>query len=136
MSVPATSTSSEVLAVAPNATLNPLPWIDLLVQHFHQATGVPDIVGGGGSVSLTDASSKIKYLAFEQIIREEQKELEEQILSQLNLEVTFPMTAMLENDMMSGKPNEEGAGSVAMPEEEPIQGIEENDTTAELEGKT
>lgn len=134
--IPMGAVEVEVLGVAPNATLNPLAWIDLLTQHFHQATGVPDIVGGGGTVSLTDASSKIKYLAFEQTIREEQKYLEEQILLQLNYEVSFPMPALLENDMVSGTPNEEGAGSIAAPEEEPVQGMEENDTTAEVEGNT
>jgi len=122
--------------IAPNATLNPLPWIEMLTQHFHQATCVPDIVGGGGTISLTDASSKIKYLAFEQTIREEQHYLEEQILAQLGLQVTFEMPALLEGDAMSGKPNEAGAGSVAAPQEEPVQGPEANDTTAEMQGRT
>lgn len=122
--------------VSPNATLNPLPWIEMLTQHFHQATGVPDCVGGGGTVSLTDANSKIKYLSFEQTIRESQHYDEEQILAQLNLVVTFEMPALLENDMISGKPNEAGAGSVAAPQEEPVQGPEANDTTAEVEGRT
>lgn len=122
--------------VAPNATLSPLAWIDLLTQHFFQAVGVPDIVQGGGSVSLTDASSKIKYLSFEQTIREEQHYLEEQILAQLNLVVKFEMPALLEQGMMSGKPNEEGAGSVSPPQEEPVQGPEPNDMTAEMEGRT
>ena len=134
--IPKGAVEREVAGVPPNSTLNPLAWIDQQTQHFHQATGVPDVVGGGGSVSLTDASSKIKYLGFEQTIRGEQLELEEQILSQLNLVVTFPMPAMLENDMMSGKPNEEGAGSVAIPQEEPVQGPEPNDTQTGMVGRT
>ena len=132
--IPKGAVEREVAGVPPNATLNPLPWIEMNTQHFHQATGVPDIVGGGGSISITDAAGKIKYLSFEQIIRGEQLELEEQILAQLNLVVTFPMPAKLENDMMSGKPNEAGAGSAAMPQEEPVQGPEPNDTTAEVQG--
>lgn len=131
--IPQGAVEQELLAVPPNASLNPLPWIEMLTQHFFQAVGVPDIVMGGGSVSLTDASSKIKYLAFEQSTREEQKYLEDQIEAQLNLIVKFEMPAKLENDMMSGKPNEKGS-EVNPPEEEPVQGPEPNDTTAEMEG--
>ena len=134
MYIPKGTVEVEVLGVAPNATLNPLPWIEALNNYFYQAIGVPEIIIGGGLASLTDASSKIKYLAFEQTIQEEQLFIEEQVLSQLNLVIELEMPAKLENDMMSGKQNEDSM-QPNMPQAEPVQQAgEANDTTAEMEG--
>jgi len=132
--IPMGAVEREVSGVAPNATLNPLPWIEALNNYFFQAAGVPDIIIGGGTQSLTDASSKIKYLAFEQTIRAEQMYVEEQVLTQLSLMIKLEMPAKLENDMMSGKENEEQPEQPNAPQEEPMQGPEPNDTTAEMEG--
>jgi len=116
--IPKGAVEIDTQSVAPNATLNPLPWIDTLNNYFFQATGVPDIIVGG-SKALTEASSKIAYLAFQQTIEEEQLYIEEQTLSQLgyNIELEFP--ASLENELLSDKakdgpmniqPNETTAG--------------------------
>jgi hypothetical protein len=98
--IPKGAVELDMQAVASNATLNPLPWIESLNNYFFQATGVPDIIVGG-SKSLTEASSKIAYLAFQQTIEEEQLYVEEQILSQLNLEISLEFPASLENEMLS-----------------------------------
>ncbi len=118
----------ELVAVAPNATMNPLPWIDQLNQYFFQATGVPDIIVGS-SKALTEASAKIAYLAFQQTIEEEQLFIEEQVLAQLNLVIELEFPASLENELLSDKPKEEGA------EIEQEQAMQPNDTTAEMEGR-
>jgi len=116
--VPKGAVEIDTQAVAPNATLNPLPWIEQLNNYFFQATGVPDIIVGG-SKALTEASSKIAYLAFQQTIEEEQLYIEEQVLSQLNLLITLEFPASLENELLSDKvkdgpmnvqPNETTAG--------------------------
>ena len=100
MYVPKGAVEIENSSVAPNATLNPLPWIQTLNQYFFQATGVPQIIVGG-SQEITEASAKIAYLAFEQTIEEEQLFLEEQILNQLNLVIELEFPASLQNELLS-----------------------------------
>jgi len=109
----------ELISVASNASLSPLPWIDMLDNKFYEAAGVPKIILGG-SGEFTEASAKIAYLAFQQNIEEEQLYIEEQIEQQLNqiIKLTFP--ASLENELLSDnkkdgdestQPNETTAGS-------------------------
>lgn len=90
----------EVLAVAPNATLNPLPWLEWLNNKFYQVAGVPQIILGGGG-EFTEASAKIAYLAYEQTINEDQLYIEEQIGFQLGLLVELEFPATLENELLS-----------------------------------
>ena len=123
----------EFAAIAPNATLNPLAWIEVLNDYFSQATGVPSIITGG-SKEFTEASAKIVYLAFQQTIEEEQLFIEEQTLAQLNLVINLEFPASLENELLSDKPKEETTTPSA-PEIEEEQAMQPNDTTAELEGR-
>ena len=93
---------SELIAVAPNATLDPKAWIDQQGDFFYEAVGVPQIILGG-SGEFTEASAKIAYLAFQQNIEEEQLFIEEQVLSQLNLVIELEFPASLENELLSDK---------------------------------
>jgi len=111
----------EVQAVAPNATLNPLPWITMLNNYFFQATGVPQIIVGG-SQEFTEATAKIAYLAFEQTIEEEQLYIEEQVLSQLNLEIELEFPASLENEILAAQ-NKGESMQAATPEDTTVQGM-------------
>lgn len=119
MYIPKGAVEVENSSVAPNATLNPLPWIQSLNQYFFQATGVPQIVVGG-SQEITEASAKIAYLAFEQTIEEEQLYLEEQILAQLNLEIELEFPASLQNELLSD-----------MSKSETMQASTQEDTTVQ-----
>ena len=133
MYIPKGTVEFEPVTIAPNATLNPLQWIENLNQYFFQATGVPDIIVGG-SKQFTEASAKIAYLAFQQTIEEEQLFIEQQIEYQLGLgiELTFP--ADLTGEALSDKPREEA--QVNQPQVAPVeQAGEPNDTTVELEGR-
>ena len=112
----------ELISVAPNATLNPMQWMEYLNNQFYQTAGVPQIILGG-SAEFTEASAKIAYLAFEQNIREEQLFLEEQTLSQLNLVIELELPASLENELLSDQ-NKDGMNS-----ENPL-GINPSETTA------
>jgi len=109
----------ELISVPPNATLNPMAWIQYLDNLFYEMAGVPKIILGG-SGEFTEASAKIAYLAFQQGVEEEQLFLEEQVLSQLNLVIELEFPASLENELLSDKakdgaeniqPNETTAGS-------------------------
>ena len=100
MYIPKGAVEVENSSIAPNSTLNPLPWIQQLNQYFFQATGVPQIIVGGSS-EFTEASAKIAYLAFEQVIEEEQLFVEEQVLAQLNLEIDLQFPASLKNEILA-----------------------------------
>jgi len=91
---------SELLSIAPNATLDPKAWIEAQGDFFYEAVGVPQIILGG-SGEFTEASAKIAYLAFQQNIEEEQLFIEEQVLSQLNLVIELEFPASLENELLS-----------------------------------
>ena len=91
---------SELISVAPNATLNPLAWIEFQGNAFYEAVGVPKIILGG-SGEFTEASAKIAYLAFQQNVEEEQLYIEEQIGQQLGLEIELEFPASLENELLS-----------------------------------
>jgi len=93
---------SELITVAPNATLDPKAWIEAQGNFFYEAVGVPKIILGG-SGEFTEASAKIAYLAFQQNIEEEQLFIEEQCLSQLNLVIELEFPASLENELLSDK---------------------------------
>lgn len=113
--IPKGAVEQELISVPTNSTLNPLPWIDRLNQYFFQATGVPQIIVGG-SQEMTEATAKIAYLAFEQTIEEEQLYIEEQVLSQLNLEIELEFPASLKNEMLNDEGKSESMGA-ATPED-------------------
>ena len=133
MYIPKGAIVPELVSVATNATLNPLAWIESLDDKFYQAAGVPKIILGGTG-AITEAAVKIAYLAYQQTIEEEQLFIEEQVLSQLNLEIKLTFPASLENEMLSDKPKEEEG--VETPEiETEKKAIETNDMTTEMEGR-
>ena len=120
--VPKDIVEHELLTVPANATLNPQAWINRLNQDFYQAGGVPQIVVGGAQ-EITEATAKILYLSWEQTIEEIQLFLEEQTLSQLNLEIEYTFPASLQNEMLS---------SVA--KQETMQATTPEDTSVRFEG--
>ena len=98
--IPMGAVDTELASVPSNSTLDPKAWIQLLNQYFFQAVGVPQIIIGG-SQELTQTAAQIAYLAFEQTIEEEQLYIEEQILAQLNLEISLDFPASLQNNLLS-----------------------------------
>ncbi len=117
MYVPKDNVVPEVMAIAPNASLSPISWIEMLDNKFYEAAQVPKIIVGGAG-GITEAAVKIAYLAWQQTIEEEQLYAEEEILSQLNLVVEFVFPASLENELLSDE-KKDGA-----------ENIDANDTTA------
>ena len=108
----------ELVGVAPNANLNPLAWIESLDDKFYQASGVPKfMVGGMGGI--TEAAVKIGYLVFQQSTEEGQLQIEENVLSQLNLVIELEFPASLENELLSDNKKDETSGAT-----------QPNDTTA------
>lgn len=121
--IPKGTVETEIASVAPNATLNPIAWIQMLNDMFFQAVNVPQIIVGNAK-EFTDASGKIVYLAYEQSVKSEQLYIEEQILNQLNINIKLTFPATLQNELISSR------------EKDPnLQANQPNDTTAEMEGK-
>ena len=115
---PFDASESELISVPPNATLNPMSWIEYLDNLFYEVGGVPKfIVGGLGG--MTEAAVKIGYLAFQQTIEARQLLIEEQVLSQLNLVINLEFPASLENELLSDKKKDSESGAT-----------QPNDTTA------
>ena len=114
---------SELVAVAPNATLNPMAWINYLDNLFYQLAGVPKIIVGGAG-EFTEASAKIAYLAFQQSVEEEQLFIEEQVGMQLGVEIKLDFPASIENELLSDN-KKDGA-----------QNIDPSETTADRDWET
>lgn len=111
MYIPKDAVIPEVLGVAPNASLNPLPWIAELDNKFYEAARVPKIIVGGAG-GLTEAAVKIAYLAFQQTIEEEQLYIEEQVLLQLGIIIELEFPASLENELLSDNKKDKENGAV------------------------
>lgn len=122
--IPKGAVETELSAVATNATLNPLPWINQLTQLFYQAVGMPQIIIGGAQ-EITEASAKIAYLSFEQEVEEEQLQVEEQVLAQLNLEINLEFPASLQNELLTDQSKSETM-QASTPEDTAVQGMPVN----------
>ncbi len=96
--IPKDSAKLERYGIPQYSTLDPLPWIHTLNQYFIMAEGVPEVILGYGR-DTTEASSKILYLAFQQVIEQNQLFLEEQIKAQLGLDVEFEFPESLGSDL-------------------------------------
>jgi len=127
MYVPKDVVVPEMVTTAPNASLNPLPWITQLNSYFYQSAGVPQIILGS-SQEFTEATAKIAYLAFQQTIEEDQMYIEQQVEEQLGyiIELEFPVS--LENEMLTDR-KKDGDFS-----ESPMQ-FKASETTAGEENK-
>lgn len=102
MYIPLGAVVPEQLSLAPNASLNPLPWIQYLDNLLYQTAGIPKIIVGGSS-EFTEKASSIVYLAFQQSVEEEQLYLEEQVGLQLGVAINLEFPVSLENELLTDK---------------------------------
>ena len=92
--------SIERVSIPQYSTLDPLPWLKMLQEYFLIAEGVPEVILGYGR-DATEASAKILYLAFQQMIEFNQDFLHEQIKAQLKIDVKFKFPASLAPDIQN-----------------------------------
>lgn len=116
--IPKGNVEVEIPSVSSNATLNPLPWIQNLSSFFYQAVGIPQIILGG-SQEFNEATAKIAYLAFQQSVEDEQRDIEAQLFAQLGLRIKLEFPASLENEILASEKKNTGQ-----------TGFQPNDTTA------
>jgi hypothetical protein len=89
----------ERISVPQYSSLDPLPWLKLLEEHFLIAEGVPEVILGYGR-ETTEASSKILYLAYQQVIKHNQLFMEEQIKNQLGIKLEFEFPADISPELL------------------------------------
>lgn len=98
--IPKGVVETEIAGIPPNATLNPMAWIADRRKAFWRAVGCPEITVGG-SQEFSESASKIALIAFEQVVGEGQLDVEEQVLSQLNLEINLERPVTIQNELIS-----------------------------------
>lgn len=117
--IPKDSVEYERVSIPQYSTLDPLPWIQLLNQYFIMAEGVPEVILGYGR-DTTEASSKILYLAFQQVIEKEQKYLEQQLRYQLNIKIELEFPADLAQNVKDTE-KKDGNAKAGQPEDTTIK---------------
>jgi|TARA_Y100000034_G_C6899947_1_gene415824 hypothetical protein len=103
--IPKDTVEFELVAVPSNATLNPLPWRNHLKDYFFQVVGIPQIILGS-SGEFTESTAKIAYLAFQQSVEDEQREIQDQIWRQLRIRLELEFPATMQNEVISMKQDE------------------------------
>ena len=78
--------------------IDPLKWRQTWVEEVTKGGGVPALIMAIAA-GTTEASSKMVYLAWQQVIEDEQNYLEKQIKIQLGLEVTFEFPATIQENL-------------------------------------
>lgn len=78
--------------------IDPIVWRQTWVEEVTKGGGVPALIMAIAA-GTTEASSKMVYLAWQQVIEDEQNYLEKQIKLQLGLEVTFEFPARIEENL-------------------------------------
>ena len=104
--------------------IDPLKWRQTWVEEVTKGGGVPALIMAIEAGS-TEASSKMVYVSWQQVIEDEQNYLEKQIKLQLGLDVTFEFPARIEEnlgedegkdgDIMTSKKSEVSITSSAAP---------------------
>ena len=94
---PEKAVSWDVVQLGSNG-VDPIKWRQTWVEEVTKGGGVPALIMAIEAGS-TEASSKMVYLAWQQVIEAEQNYLEKQIKSQLGLEVTFEFPARIEENL-------------------------------------
>ena len=128
--IPKDTVDFELVSVPSNATLNPLPWRAHLRDYFFQVVGIPQIILGS-SGEFTESTAKIAYLAFQQSVEDEQKDIEDQVWNQLYLRIDLEFPASLHNELLSDERKDGAKSQVSQP-----LGFQPSDMTAGIGGGT
>jgi len=98
--IPKGTANVDRVSIPQYSTLDPLPWVRYLEKEFIRAEGIPQVILGSSSEEDTEASAKIVYLAFEQMVRYNQLFLEDQLKAQMNLDINFEFPASIEPSLL------------------------------------
>lgn len=90
--------SYEVVQVTVSNLL--LAWREETRNRFYRSIGLPQVVPGAGGQS-TESESKVIYLAFEQIVEREQRQIERQMWNQLTIKIDLIPPASITPDLQN-----------------------------------
>jgi len=85
--------------IAGQGLLDPMPWMNFLRRFFQTISGVPDIVQGEARESAVSAAN-LNYISYKERIMQEQIEYEEEIESQLGLQIKFEEPREIEEEKL------------------------------------
>lgn len=91
----------ERMSIPQHSTLDPMIWITNLERDFIIAENCPAVVIGTTEEKDTEASAKILYLSWQQVVEWNQMFLEEQILAQLGIKIKLEFPASIEPALQS-----------------------------------
>lgn len=97
----------ERVSIPQFSTLDPLPWIRFLELEFVKSEGVPNIILGEGN-QVTEATAKVLYLAFQQMVEWNQLFLQEQIKAQLGIDIEFEFPAQIQEELQEDEKKDGG----------------------------
>ncbi len=92
--------SMERMSIPQYSTLDPIPWLRLLQEQFLAAEGVPSVILGHGDKN-DEATSKIMYLAFQQMVEWNQLFIEQQCKAQLGIDIELKFPASIAPDLIA-----------------------------------
>lgn len=87
---------ADTLSIPQFSTVDPLTWRQEWIQEGVKSTGIPEIVMGRSVDVGTEASARMVYLSFQQVIENEQLFLEEQIKLQLGITLNYEFPARID----------------------------------------
>ena len=114
MYIPMGSVEVEQMAIGDKASLSPLDWQASLKDSFYEDSGVPKIIVGNAG-GQAEAGVKVVYMGFEQTIEEKQLFWEEQIETQLGLEIELEFPVRMEQANNSPQETEAKDGNAIKP---------------------
>lgn len=85
--------SFEIVEAVPSPVI--LSWRNDLRNKFYSTIALPQLVPGTGGQS-TESESKVIYLAFQQLVERDQKQIEKQLWNQLNVKIDLIPPATIE----------------------------------------
>lgn len=100
MVIPDTAVGFELMEAGKGVgkIVNPMEWRNKWMEEVIKGGGVPALIMAI-EAGTTEASSKMVYLAWQQVIEDTQRNLEEQIEMQLHIKVKFEFPARIEENL-------------------------------------
>ena len=96
--IPNKALDGDAIKIPQYSTLDPILWRKEWKDEAIKDLGIPELHLGSADGTV-DASAKMVYLAFEQPINDEQKEFEEQLLSQIKIKLKLTPPRSIEDNV-------------------------------------
>lgn len=91
-----------------------LAWREETRNRFYRSIGLPQVVPGAGGQS-TESESKVIYLAFEQIVEREQRQIEQQLWAQLTIKINLFPPATISQELQTDSAKDGAANLLMQP---------------------